>query len=65
MRTNASLFRATARLEDAMMRCAMPRVSAADPPLPLSRRRDRRLRGTALPLPPPLTFRLAEVAHAN
>lgn len=31
MRSNAYLFRSTARLEEKMMRLAMPKVSAADP----------------------------------
>ena len=63
--SNAHTFRTFARLEETMMRAMMPRTDAADPkPVALPRSNFVWSNGRRVAAVAPLTFKLAEVAHA-
>jgi hypothetical protein len=66
MLSNASLFRRYAKVEDEMMRAAMPRVNELDPPMSMSARARAvvasRLDGVRLVKP--LTFTIAEAVQS-
>lgn len=63
--SNASIFRRMARVEEQMIRAAMPRVAASDPePLAAQARRLVVAARIASRLVKPLTYTLAETRHA-
>lgn len=59
MRSNASMFRTFARLEEQMMRAAMPRTSAADP------QETARFSARPATVALPLTYTLEEVTRES